>query len=208
SVGQSTNFTITLNSQDGETGSVSLQCSNLPSGATCAFNPSAPALPANGSVTDQLSVQVSSTAQVGTYPLTVTATVGTITHQIAATLQIQPPPAFSGSINPGSATLSVAQSANFNITLNSQYGATGSVSFQCLNVPSGTACTFNPTTVNLPANGNAADTLTVQVNSQPAIAPPLTSIPWTSTVGRLGTLRFLAGLLFATLVIIASTGGR
>jgi len=208
SVGQSTNFTITLNSQDGETGSVSLQCSNLPSGATCAFNPSAPALPANGSVTDQLSVQVSSTAQVGTYPLTVTATVGTITHQIAATLQIQPPPAFSGSINPGSATLSVAQSANFNITLNSQYGATGSVSFQCLNVPSGTACTFNPTTVNLPANGNASDTLTVQVNSQPAIAPPLTSIPWTSTVGRLGTLRFLAGLLFATLVIIASTGGR
>jgi hypothetical protein len=210
SPGQSANFGLTLTSQNGATGSVSFQCLNLPNGTTCTFNPTAPTLPANGSVTDQLTVQVSSTAQVGTYPFVVAATLGTITHQIAATLQVQtpPPPDFSGSISPTSATLSVGQSANFGITLNSLYGATGSVSLACLNLPSGTTCTFNPTTVSLPANGTASDTLTVQVNSRPAIAPPVTSLPWTPTGGWLRTFPILAGLLLATFVVVAAGSGR
>jgi len=209
-IGQSASFAINLISQNDATGNVNLQCLNIPSGTACTFNPTVPSLPADDNVTDQLTVQVSSTAQVGTYQFAVVATVGTITHQIAATLQIQapPPPGFSGSISPASATLAVGQSANFSITLNSQNGATGSVSFQCLNVPSGTTCTFNPTTANLPANGNASDTLTVQVNSRPAVAPPVTSIPWSRMGGWLGALPFLAGLLLATFVIVAATGGR
>jgi subtilisin family serine protease len=210
-VGQSASFAINLISQNDATGNVNLQCLNIPSGTACTFNPTVPSLPANDNVTDQLTVQASSAAQVGTYPFTVLATLGTITHQIAATLQVQEstgPPNFSGSISPTSATLSAGQSANFSITLNSQNGASGSVSFQCLNVPSGTTCTFNPTTANLPANGNASDTLTVQVNSRPAVAPPVTSIPWSRMGGWLGALPFLAGLLLATFVIVAASGGR
>jgi hypothetical protein len=117
-------------------------------------------------------------------------------------------PDFSGSISPSSATLSVGQSANFNITLNSQNGANGSVSFQCLNVPSGTTCTFNPTSVSLAAAGSASDTLTVQVNSQPALAPPVTYRPWAPTGGWLGTPSMLVSLLLATLAVLAATSIR
>jgi hypothetical protein len=208
-IGLSTNFTITLSSLNGDTGSASFQCPNAPSGVSCAFSPTSPTLPANGSVTDQLTVQAGSTAQVGTYSLTVAATVGAVTHQIAATLQIAQPPGLNGGISPSSATLSVGQSANFTITIYSENEASGSVSFQCLNVPSGTTCSFNPTSVNLAASGSASDTLTVQVNSQPSMAPPMSSIRWTTpTGGWLGTFSLLAGLLLATLVIVAARGGR
>jgi subtilisin family serine protease len=208
SPGQSANLELTLISENNATGTATFQCSNLSTGSTCTFNPTTTTLPSNGNVTDQLTVQVTSATPVGTYPFTVVATVGTITQQIAATLQVQAPPNFSGSITPSSATLSVGQSANFSITLNSQNGANGSVSLACLNVPSGTTCAFNPTAANLPANGSASDTLTVQVNSRPTIAPPVTSIPWTPTGGWPGTLPFLAGLLLAIFVIVAAGGDR
>ena len=102
SFAQPANFTLTLNSVDGVNGSVNLACSNLPSGASCALNPASAALPADGSVTDQLSVQVNSTVQAGAYPFTVLATVGTITHQIAATF-VYTPPGLTGSVSPASA---------------------------------------------------------------------------------------------------------
>jgi len=201
SVGQSANFNITLNSQNGATGAVTLQCSNIPSGATCAFNPVSPTLPANGSVSDTLTVQVNSSVAAGSYPFTVTATSGSLTTSVTATLVI-PPPSFTGSISPTSATLSVGQSANFAITLNPQYGATGTVNFQCLNVPSGTTCSFSPTTVNLPANGSASDTLTVQVNSRPAVSPPGTPAPWSFPTGRFGIF-WLFGITLAAGLVLA-----
>ena len=58
SVGGSAKFGITLNSKNAATGSLSLACLNVPSGTTCAFSPTAPTLPANGSVSDQLTVTV------------------------------------------------------------------------------------------------------------------------------------------------------
>jgi hypothetical protein len=59
-VGQSAKFAITLKSQNGATGTVNFLCSGLPSGTTCTFNPLAPSLPANGSASDTLTVQVNS----------------------------------------------------------------------------------------------------------------------------------------------------
>jgi len=189
---QPANFNITLNSVGGETGSVTLQCSNLPSGATCSFNPPASTLPANGSVSDTLTIQVNSSVAAGTYPFTVVATCGSVTHNIPATLVVQASPGFSGSISPTSATLSAGQSANFAISLNSLSGATGTVNLQCLNVPSGTVCAFNPAAPVLPANGKVSDQLTVQVNSKPAAVPPYVPSPWMLLGGGSFTVWFLA----------------
>jgi uncharacterized membrane protein len=192
SPGQSANFAITLSSQGGASGTVSLQCLDLPSGATCSFNPLAPTLPANGSASDVLTLQTDSSVAAGNYPytnysFTVVATMGSLTSTSSLTLLVQAQPAFTGTIIPTTATLSVGQSANFAITLNSQNGATGTVNLQCLNVPSGTTCAFNPTTPTLPANGSASDTLTVQVNSRPAASPPGTRAPWSFPTGWFGT---------------------
>jgi len=178
SVAQAASFSIIVNSISGAAGTVNLQCAALPSGATCAFNPASPTLPANGSVTDTLTVQVNSSVAAGSYPFTVLATSGSLSSSAAATLVVQILPSFSGTISPTSGTLAVGQSANFNITLNSQNGATGAVTLQCLNVSSGTACTFSPSSPTLPANGNVSDQLTVQVNSMPAGALPVAPSPW------------------------------
>ncbi|PYV02915.1 MAG: hypothetical protein DMG26_10400 [Acidobacteria bacterium] len=199
---QPANLNITLNSVNGATGSVNLQCSNLPSGAACVFNPSAPTLPANGSVSDTLTVQANSGVPAGTYPFTVVATLGSLTHNISASLVVQVSPDFSGSISPASATLSVGQAANFGITLNSVNGATGTVSLQCLNVPSGSTCAFNPSAPTLPANGSVTDTLTMQVNSRPAAVPPTTRAPRTGPDSRLPIF-----LLFAIMLAASLTGG-
>jgi len=207
-IGESTSFSINLTSLNGETGVVSFKCLNPPSGVSCTFSPASPVLPVDGTLVEQVSVQASSAAQTGNYTLTVSAAIGSLTHQYSAALDIESAPGFTGSITPGSTTLSVGQSANFTIGLNSQSGATGNVSFQCLNAPSGTACTFNPTAASLPANGNVSDTLTVQVNSRPAFAPVLPSVPWTPAIGWLGTLTVLAGLLLAGFLIIVARKQR
>ena len=169
-------FNLQIDSLGGDSGLVSLACTSMPSGVACAFAPPSPSLPANGSVTVQLLAQVNPTVAAGAYPVTVTATdAQAMVHQATATLQVQttPPPGFSGTLSPATASLSVGGSAKFGITLNSKNGATGALTLACLNVPSGTSCAFSPTSPTLPANGSVSDQLTVTVNSRPASARPV-----------------------------------
>jgi hypothetical protein len=204
SAGQSGSFYLAVSSQGAAAGTVSLQCSNLPTGATCAFDPPAPVLAAGGSVSDVLTLQVNSAVPAPSYPFTsypftVSATLGSLTSQSSLTLQVPGTPAsLTGSISPTAATLSVGQSANFNITLNSQNGATGAVTLQCLNVPSGLSCAFTPSSPMLPANGSVTDQLTVHVNSRPSLAPPGASgrwRPWCCSGSVLWLTALVAGCL-------------
>jgi hypothetical protein len=206
--GQSTNFGITLNSQDGATGTVGFQCAGLPSGTACTFVPVAPTLPANGSVSDTLTVLVISSVAAGSYPFTVSATSGSLSTSVNATLVVQPPPSLSGSMSPASATLSVGQSTNFAITLNSQNGATGAVTLQCMNLPSGTTCSFNPAAPMLPANGTVSDTLTVQVNSMPAASAPRILAPWPFPTDHVGAMRLFFLMLVLGLALTVRTWPR
>jgi hypothetical protein len=169
------NFTLTVGAVNGFQGTINFGDSGLPAGATITN------LPSFGTVsTYDLTIQTQSVPN-GNYQFTITGTAGSISHSASATLQVQAPPAppdFSGSVAPTSATLSVGQSANFSITLNSQNGATGTVTFQCLNVPNGSTCSFNPSAPTLPANGSISDNLTVQVNTRPTAVPPEIRSPW------------------------------
>jgi hypothetical protein len=207
--GNSASFEISLISQNGAAGTATFQCLGMPSGTSCTFSPATATLPSNGRVSTQLTVPVSSSLQVGTYPFNVQANVGSITNQVVGALIVQQPPEINGSISPTSATLSVGQSSNFTITLNSENGAAGSVSLTCMNAPTGTTCTFNPTSPNLPANGSASDTLTVQVNSMPAVAPPVGFIPWKhmgdwlseELQGSFAALRMAEAVLSTTMMV-------
>jgi hypothetical protein len=53
--------TLTIYSTNSFTGTVTFACSGLPSGDTCTFNPNPITLPANGSATTTLSINVGST---------------------------------------------------------------------------------------------------------------------------------------------------
>src|SRR5439155_22840576 len=179
----SATYTIAATSPNGFTGTIAIGISGLPQGATVG---SGGGTIQAGGPSQQLVIQTAGVAG-GTYPFTLTGTSGSLSHTATATLRVQGPPDFSGTISPTSATLSVGQSSKFTVALKSQNGATGNVSFQCLNVPSGTSCTFDPTTVSLPANGSASDQLAVQVNSRPAAVPPGARAPWSLPSDDLGT---------------------
>ncbi|PYV24875.1 MAG: hypothetical protein DMG27_11785, partial [Acidobacteria bacterium] len=191
----SATYTIAATSPNGFTGTIAIGISGLPQGATVG---SGGGTIQAGGPSQQLVIQTAGVAG-GTYPFTLTGTSGSLTHRATATLQVQGPPDFSGTISPTSASLSVGQSSKFTVALKSQNGATGSVSFQCLNVPSGTSCAFDPASVSLPADGSASDQLTVQVNSRPAAFPPGAPVPWSVPSDGLGTLCLFAAMLIAGL---------
>jgi len=188
-------YSLSLTGIGGFSEPVQLSVSGLPTGASTSL--SGVQFPSSQPLI--LTVQTQNVAP-GAYQFTVSGTVGSLTHSASATLQVGSAD-FTGSVSPTSASLSVGQSARFTVTLNSQNGATGTVSFQCLNVPSGSTCIFDPAAPTLPANGSLSDALTVQVNSRPASAPPRTPAPWTIPRGQPQTFWPLAIPLAACLVI-------
>ena len=190
----SVSYNLAVTSINDWYGLVETSVSGMPAGATvtcCLGNLTA------GVSNSSLNIRTTNVVP-GSYTFTVIGTVGSLTHSATASMVVQQtasPPSFTGSVSPASATLSVGQSANFNIALNSQNGATGAVTFQCLNVPSGTTCTFNPTAPTLPANGSVSDQLAVQVNSRPAAAPPpVAPSPWKPPGEALRLFSLLAAL--------------
>lgn len=204
----SATYNLAINPINGYGGPVQTNVSGLPTGATV----SCCLASLGGGSNTSLDIQTTNVA-VGTYTFTVTGTAGSLTRSATAMLVVQsPPPGFSGTISPSSATLSVGQSANFNITLTSANGATGAVTLQCMDMPSGSSCSFNPGTPNLPANGNVTDQLTVQVSSRPSSAPPGAPTTWPPPIARLPVAGLLACLVVALVVawgieaLVASRG--
>jgi subtilisin family serine protease len=103
---------------------------------------------------------------VGDYAVTFSGTADGVTHSApAVTIHIG---GANGSVSPSAATVSVGNSANFNVTLNSQNGYTDQFTFSCPTAPAGVTCKFSPSTGLLPAGGTLNSTLTVTVTSKPS----------------------------------------
>jgi hypothetical protein len=81
--GGSTTYTVTVARSGGYADPVSLSVRGLPAGATASFSPN----PAAASST--LSVRTSNSTPVGTYPLTLTGTGGSLTRTAGASLQVK-----------------------------------------------------------------------------------------------------------------------
>lgn len=166
--GVAANFTLTLNASGGFNSAVNLSCGPLPSAAACAFNPSSITPSGTGSHST-LTVTTPSTLAAGNFLVSITATSGTVSH----TQDVQVGVAVGGirgSVSPTSATIAVGSSANFAVNVTSSGGFGGQVNLLCSSAASGVGCTFNPPAVNLPANGSANSTLTVQVAFKPSIS--------------------------------------
>jgi len=81
-LGSNGTSTITVNDQNGFTGSVSLTLSNLPSGVTASFNP------ANSTSTSTLTLTTSNSATIGAATLTITGTSGSLTRTATISLTV------------------------------------------------------------------------------------------------------------------------
>ncbi|HXX99312.1 MAG TPA: S53 family peptidase, partial [Candidatus Limnocylindrales bacterium] len=178
--GASGSSTITVTSQNGFNGSVTLSASGLPSGVTASFNPS------SATSTSTLTLTASSTATTGTATVTVTGTSGNLSHTTSMSLTVAAPPNFALSASPNSLTITQGASGSSTITVTSQNGFNGSVTLSASGLLSGVTASFNPTsttstsTLTLSASGTAATgTATVTVTGTSGSLTKTTTISLT-----------------------------
>src|SRR5439155_2178255 len=111
--------TATVTDGTGFSGPASLCVSGLPAGASASFNPAS--ISTSGSST--LSVSTSSSTAPGSYPLTIRATSGAITHTANVTLVVSAD--FSVAVTPSSATVSRGSSARCTVSVTPGSGFNG-----------------------------------------------------------------------------------
>jgi hypothetical protein len=85
--GSGTSYTVTATAQNGFTGSIGLAVSGQPTGATVGFTPAS----ISNSGSSVLSITTLAGTTVGTYPLTITATSGALSHTASASLVVTAP---------------------------------------------------------------------------------------------------------------------
>jgi subtilase family serine protease len=85
--GQSGYAVVTTTVSGGFSSPVSFTATGQPSGVTVSFSPASIAAPGSG--TTDMNISVSRTAKTGTYPITITATGGGVTHTTTLSLQVR-----------------------------------------------------------------------------------------------------------------------
>jgi hypothetical protein len=139
--GAGTTYTATVTGTTGFSGTVSLSVSGLPAGASASFSPAS--ISTSGS--SSLSASTSTSTPPGSYPLTVTATSGSLTHTIGVTLVVSAD--FSVSVTPSNVTVARGSSANYTVTVSPGTGFAGTVSLSVSGLPRRASVTFSPASI-------------------------------------------------------------
>lgn len=163
--GDSGNSTINITSLNGFNSVVSLSISGLPNGATASFDPISVTPPSDGFATSTLTINVSASVASDTYPLTVTATSETLSHNVAISLTVTAAPDFSISASPASVTIALEGSANSTITVTSMNGFNEIIDLSVSGVPTGVTTTLSASSITPPANGETTSILTINVGA-------------------------------------------
>jgi hypothetical protein len=157
--GSSGGSNCTVASQNGFANAVSLDCTGLPAGATCAYNPNPVTPPANGSVGSSLTVAVGAGVPVGAYSFQARGIGGGLTRTFNMTLNVTSPPTgdFSLSAAPPTQTVKKGLSTTYTVTVTPSGGFNGVVTFGVNGLPPNATATFNPPSVP----GSGSSTMTV-----------------------------------------------
>jgi uncharacterized membrane protein len=160
--------------------------SGLPSGVTASFSPN----PSNGIT--QLTLAASNSSPLGTHILTVTASYGKLT-QTASFPLVTYAQSFTLS-NQGNITLGLGSSIATNITVNPEYGFTGSVPLTVSGLPAGVTASFSPNPTN------AGTTLTLTASNSAALG--YREVVVTGTYGnQSASTAFLVGTVAPTFTV-------
>jgi hypothetical protein len=173
--GGSTTYSVSVTALNGFNGNVSLSTSALPAGASASFNPTT----ISGSGPSTLTINTLSSTAPGSYPITITAASGTITHTVGITLVVTGQPDFSISASPASRSVVQGSGTTYSVTITALNGFTGTVGFSASGAPSGATPSFNPTQITT----SGSTTLTIST----ATTTPTGSYPITITATS-GTL--------------------
>lgn len=139
----STTFTFTVTAANGYTGTLSFNVTGLPAGTTFSFSPAT--LVNQGTTT--LTITTAATTALGSYPIQVIASDGTVGHSASGTLTVANPD-FSISASPSSQTVNQGSSTSYTITQTALNHYAGTVSYGVSGLPSGATPTFTPASVS------------------------------------------------------------
>jgi hypothetical protein len=157
-------------------GSVTLSCSNLPTGASCQFQPSSTVSPTSGNPASvSLQIVTAASTPLGTFPITITATTsGAPAKTQSFTLIVSSSPDYNLAIANPSLTASVNSSAQFDGTLTSLNGYSSAVTFSC-GPGAPPTCTVNPATAT-PTSAGTSFAVTVSSNISQAYSFNITGV--------------------------------
>jgi hypothetical protein len=137
--GDSTTYTVNITPSNGFSGTASLSVDGLPAGATGSFDPGS--ITASGSST--LTISTLSSTVPGSYPLTITASSGSLVHTTMVTLVVTAAPDFSISASPPRRLLNRGSTVNYQVVVGSLNGFSGTVTLSYSGLPSGAKAKFN-----------------------------------------------------------------
>ncbi len=142
-----TNITVAIAPLGGFTNIVSLSVAGLPVGSTGTFNVSSINCAALSYCQTNVTLNVSnsSSTPLGTYPLSIIGTSGSVTHTSIVNLVVG---SFAVSASPSSQTVSAGAAANYTVTVTTNNGFGGMVSFGIVGLPIGASATFSPITLS------------------------------------------------------------
>jgi subtilisin family serine protease len=154
-------YTVTAGSVGGFSSDVSLSLSGLdPSQASSTLSPSSIAA---ASGTSTLTITTASNLAPGTYGLALTGTSAGISHTVPLTLVVMPPPDFTVTASPSSASTIAGGSASYTVNVGSVSGFSADVSLSLSGLdPAKASWAFSPSTV---AGGSGTSTLTITAAS-------------------------------------------
>jgi subtilisin family serine protease len=171
SPGGSVAYTISLTPANGFADDVALSLEGLsPTQSAWAFTP---AVVAGGSGSSELSVTAAESLPPGTYPLTIRATGGGLTRTSRTALVVEPPPDFTISASPPSATTVPGGSVAYTVSVSPANGFAADVTLSLSGLSSSQASwTFTPASVT---GGSGTTQLTVTTTTTlPPGSYPLT----------------------------------
>src|SRR5579884_3500256 len=164
-IGGSANYTLTITGANGYSGAATLAASGLPNGATASFSPSS----INGSGSSQLTVATATSVASGTYPFSVTATSGSLTHTVNLTLIVSAAADFSIAVAPPTQSVQPGSSVNYTAAVTAQNGYSAPTSFAITGLPNGATASFTPQTVT--GSGSSQATITTSSATPPGTYP-------------------------------------
>lgn len=145
--GAQANYTLTIAPLGGATNAVALTISGLPSGASGSFSSTNVNLAALDTVSSNvtLSVSTSVSTPTGNYKLTIVGANGSVLHTNFVDLIVGN---YSVSVVPSSQTVSPGGNTSYTVSVATNSGFSGSVSFGLSGLPSNCSASFNPASLN------------------------------------------------------------
>ena len=185
--GGNVSYALSVTPQNGFSSDVALSLVGLPPDASASF---APDIIASGAGTSELTVTTSSATPVGSYPLTITGTDGSMSRSASVTLLVDPPPDFTLAASPAEASTTQGGAVSYTVSIGSLHGFSGDVALSVVGLPTGANASFSPTTIT----GGAG-------SSQLTVSTTASTPPGTSTLTITGTSGATAHASSATLTV-------